>query len=207
MRKVILTLLALYGFSATCADGLQIKADGKKPFKDTNAGQIIQYGSGVYVTKHLILTCYHCIEDGVEFSYKLKDGKKWNAARLFAWNKEDDLALIQTEEEGNPVEFLNIPEMTISGSVGNQPVRQSSVFLNNAVLYVGPFDAKQKDASTQLCGSSGSPILADGRLVGIVKTEFNKKETGELVSNGVYVIITSVDVIQKWLNSSSRKSD
>lgn len=205
--KILWFFLSLYGVSAWCADGLQVKAEGKRPFKDTKAGMITQYGSGVYVTDHLILTCFHCVENGVDFFYKTKGGK-WKAGKLYAWDKDNDLALVYTDEVGKPAEIVKIPALTISGSAGDRPVTNTAASLNNATLYVGPYDESknEKEESTKLCGSSGSPIFAEGRLIGIVKTQLNKRvkdykpDSGDMPP-GVYVIITSVETIETFVNS------
>jgi hypothetical protein len=207
MKHVLMLLLALYGFSAMCTEGLQVRSEGKPPFKDTKAGTIIDYGSGVYVEKHLILTCHHVIEKGVAFEYKLP-GKEWTPAKIWAFDPINDLAILHTEEEGVPIELANVPALTVSGSAQDEPVHNTFVFMNNATLYVGPYDESNKNESVKLCGSSGSPIIADGRLIAIVKTQLNrrvkdyKKESGD-APPGVYVIITSVDVIDKFLASVS----
>ncbi len=186
MKRIILILLAIYGGSA-CCQGLQIRSDHADVSKiDGRAVTVESWGSGCYLTKHLVLTCYHVLAEGTSHYVKTPKGG-WIVGRSFAFDKENDLALLYTDEEGEPVELASIPPLSISGSQKNEPTKDHKAELNNAII--------KADVD---CGSSGSPVLADGRLIGMVKMKFTIKND-PLMENGVYAVIASVDVIARLL--------
>lgn len=196
----------LLTFSCFAQTGVQVRAEhqnispiDKRPVTTT------EYGCGVFVSKKCVLTCFHIVSEGTKFFVKPSVKADWVEVQLTDTDEKNDLAMLRCEVDGDPVEILSIPQLTISGSAKREEIHDTPVTVNNAVLYVGPYDPKDaKNEKIKMCGQSGSPIFAEGRMIGIVKTQLTKtmesvvyKNTGD--EPGVYVIITSADVILKFM--------
>jgi hypothetical protein len=204
--SVLLSFLLLTSACFAQSSGVQVRADhpNLSPI-DNRPVTTEEYGCGVFVSKHRVLTCFHIVAEGTKFFIKPTPKADWIEVKLIDTDEKNDLAMLRCEAEGEPVEIVSMPDLVISGSAKREDVHDTPVTTNNAVLYVGPYDPKDaKGEKVKMCGQSGSPILAEGRMIGIVKTQLTKTMANTLYKNtgdepGIYAIITSADVILKFM--------
>ena len=143
-------ILSLFFCLTACAEGIQLKA-----IRKSEKGTITAWGSCVYIEKFKLVTCFHTLDGAEEIYIKVKDG--WAGVTILKFDKENDLALIETKVKGDAVDLLPLPELTISAAHEDKPIRTTKATLNCAII--------RADVSE---GSSGGPLLADGRIAGLI---------------------------------------
>lgn len=171
--------ILLFFCASAAAQGLQVRADrveGKETIHD--------WGSGVYVSKSHVLTCAHTLEGNDKVFILVKDG--WAQCKVIRLDKKNDLALLETRVNGDAVELANIPALAISGSPAKFPPELMKIRETPAVL-----DCAYIRAAVDV-GDSGAPVMADGRLIGIVKKKVEMDDT-------TYAQIVGADVIAEFL--------
>lgn len=183
MKKILLLLLALYGFSAY-AEAFQIRADRPDPDRLAQNGIIHSWGSAFYVGKYHLLTCWHTLKDGEKIFVKVKDG--WAQCDLVRADKDNDMALLVTKVPGEPIAFADIPVLTAEGAPHKFPPELMKIRSTPADMDVSYIRAGVDR------GDSGGPVMADGRLIGMVLARVEMDDT-------VYAKIVGVMKIAEFL--------
>jgi len=163
-------------------------------------------GSGFFVDSNKILTNYHVVENSSVISIKDKKGKT-SSAVLLKKDLNRDLALLQTNMTGQPVQFMTEPlsvgmevqalghprnlKFSLTRGIVSGVRKMSSIYsaTNDAnILFI------QTDAAINK-GNSGGPLFHKNYVVGVNTQGLAKDET-EGLNFAVHV-----DEIQKFLRN------
>lgn len=178
-----LLLAVLFSLSALAADTLQIKT-----FKKHQDFELAQWGRGIAVDKDLIITAAHVVDaiDGWEIAVEIKGN--WEPAVVVAADEAYDLAVIRVKVQLEPVEILDMPKLMTVGSPGtNASVARVTTIEGMKTRVDGMTDL----ADPRMAGGlSGSPLLAEGKLIGIISASGQDKD-------GVYIVTVGPDLIRK----------
>lgn len=183
MKRILILLLALYGHNAWC-EAFQIRATRPDPDRLKQDGKIHAWGSCFYVGKFHILTCAHTLEGSQSIFVKTKDG--WVECFKKRIDKDNDMALLETVAQGTPLEFADIPALSASGAPHDFPPEKMKIRTTPADMDVAYVRAAVEQ------GDSGGPVLADGRLIGMVLAQTKMDDT-------VYAKIVGVTKIAEFL--------
>ena len=178
-----MVLLALCA-GAAAGDALKI---------ESVSNDVTAHGNGVAVGDGLVLTCAHVVDSGSVFV--VIDGKR-KPAKVVKRDETADLALLAVAGKLKPATFISLPDVQLVGKlteIKNQKAETTAIETVGQILevliHIGA-DARQ--------GISGSPILAEGRLIGIVKSVGAKQHEG-------CVVCVPVNVIESFLGDLRRE--
>lgn len=145
-------LIALLSFSALAQDGIRVEA------RLGLVGNGVQsHGNGVAIGKHQILTVYHVVEGKGREVFVEVEGD-WLKCSVVRIDVKNDLALLQCKSDLVPVEIVSLPKFVVSG--GSRAEKPTDTEATLKAIYLNRPDSDN--------GISGSPVLAEGKLIGIV---------------------------------------
>lgn len=113
------------------------------------------HGNAFAVTKNTAVTCAHVLADAGE--NRMEVSGAWHAVKILRKDEANDLCLVQVDADLAPVEFAPEPVVVVIGSERARDIRKHEVSLIGGDL-----------KSAYSVGISGSPVLADGKLIGMV---------------------------------------
>jgi hypothetical protein len=186
LKRILILLLALYGHSAWC-EALQVRADRSDPDRLKQNGKIHAWGTGFYVSKYHVMTCAHTLDKHEQVFIKIKND--WVQCRVVRLDKDEDMALLETTVEGESIEFANIPPLSVSGAPKKFPPELMKLRTTAASMDVSYVRCDEVDQ-----GDSGAPVMADGRLIGMVLAQAKMQN-----DEGVYAKIAGVLKIAEFL--------
>jgi S1-C subfamily serine protease len=149
-------------------------------------------GTGFYIDKGLILTCYHVIQNSLEIMVSTKN-KSNNTIKIKANIKyifpDDDLAVIELESQDiiyNVFEYHIITTAEINKDVNTigYPLNSTSLKINKGVIS-GFQDSNIQTDSTLNPGNSGGPLVLNNKVIGINQS----KMSGEATNTGYAIPI------------------
>ena len=114
------------------------------------------HGNAFAVTKNTAVTCAHVVGGKAETRIQVKGA--WLEAKILRKDEANDLCLLQVAEDVlEPVEFAPAAVVITVGAQRNEEIKTHAVELKGGKL-----------KSDYTVGISGSPVFADGKLVGMV---------------------------------------
>ena len=131
-------------------------------------------GTGFYIDKGLILTCYHVVQNSLEIIVSAKnknnDSIKINAQVKYIF-PDDDLAVIELENKDvtyNVFDYFIITALEINKDVNTIgfPLDSTSLKINRGVIS-GFQDSNIQTDSTLNPGNSGGPLILNNKVIGI----------------------------------------
>jgi hypothetical protein len=139
-------------------------------------------GTGFFIDKNMILTCYHVIEAALDINVSLiKNNQrieiKANIKYIFP---NDDLAIIEINE--NDIDFLlldfyiitnkeNIFKESVAGvNTLGYPLNSKSLITNKGIIS-GFKDSLIQTDSTLNSGNSGGPLIFNNKIIGISQSK------------------------------------
>lgn len=129
---------------------------------DAESGLRTCCGNAFAVTKDTIVTCWHTVEGKTH--HKIKVQGKWIQATIIKRNIAEDLCLLKIDKAIlEPVEFKSSKIVTIGADMTNE-IKNHAVEMKYGIL-----------KSNYNLGISGSPVLEDGKLIGMIITIDNDK--------------------------------
>jgi len=156
-------------------------------------------GTGFFITKKLILTCYHVIENSViiDIFYKNTNEVKATIKHIFP---DDDLAILEIKEDLNdviPLEMKVISEKETNDvlTIGF-PLSSKNIKITKGIISGYQESLIQTDASLNH-GNSGGPLVINDKgeykVIGVNVSKLSKAEkTGFVVP--IYRFIISFDI-------------
>ncbi len=194
MRFILAFLLS---FSALGAD-VVLSVQGYEQPNPTV--ELIGHGRGVAVSKRHVLTARHVITTSDELNFRtprvLVDGK-WEVGKVVGHDSQNDLALIELDHDClKPVDILTIPELEVQGSPGISEQRHRKTTIMAFKTYVQ--DIRELNEPHEAGGLSGSPMLADGQLIGIVSSA--GRDAG-----GIFIIVIGPEPIKQLVMQHLKK--
>jgi len=156
-------------------------------------------GTGFFVTKNLILTCYHVVENSViiDILYKNSNEIKANIKHIFP---DDDLALLEIKDELDdviPLEMKPLSEKVSDDvlTIGF-PLSSKNIKITKGIISGYQESLIQTDASLNH-GNSGGPLVINDKgkykVIGVNVSKISKAEkTGFVVP--IYRFIKSYDI-------------
>jgi len=161
-------------------------------------GAAISYGqatgSGFLISPNgYILTCHHVIEDAGEISVRLANGKTYRA-KIIDFNESKDLALLKISAKNLP--YLRIGDSEKAGLTDEvmalgfplasdlgEELTVTTGMINSIRKSMGE-PSIQTDAAVNP-GNSGGPLVAmDGRVIGVIQSQFRKALDEEALLTG-----------------------
>lgn len=193
--KFIATGLLFFCFSIFCNEALDIKGAEYLPSGEEIAGR----GRGVAVSKRHVLTAAHVLtgHDNVTFRTPyVQVGKNWIAGIVLGYNFEFDLALIELPEGTalKPVDVLAQPRLEVHGNLGLNPSTRRALKLTKMEM---EFEDFKVNSAYDLGGYSGSPVMAEGQLIGIL--------TAGRVGKGTEILVIGLDPIHNLIKQHLKK--
>ena len=131
-------------------------------------------GTGFYIDKGLILTCYHVVQNSLEIivnTYK-NHTKKKNKGIIKYIFPDDDLAVIELEDNDTTFELfdyyiLSLKENNLEVNTIGFPLNSTSIKINKGVIS-GFQDSNIQTDSTLNPGNSGGPLIDnEGYVFGV----------------------------------------
>lgn len=154
-------------------------------------GNFKSSGTGIYIDKGIILTCYHVVQNSLEIIVSVIKNKelkqiKANIKYIFP---DDDLAVIELEDkdiEYKIFEYLLITKAEINLDVFTIgfPLNSTTIKINRGVIS-GFQDSNIQTDSTLNPGNSGGPLILNNKLIGINQSRM----TGEATNTGFAIPI------------------
>lgn len=196
MRLILSFLLS---FSALGAD-VALSVQGYE--SPTPNVELISHGRGVAVSKRHVLTARHVITNSTETNFRtprvLVNGK-WIIGKVAGHDQKNDLALIELPEDClKPVDILTIPELEVQGSPGLSEQKHRKTTIQAFKTYVD--EIKDLSNPSDAGGLSGSPMLADGQLIGIVSSAGRDE-------SGVFIVVIGPEPIKQLVSQHVNKSE
>jgi S1-C subfamily serine protease len=158
-------------------------------------------GTGFFITKNLILTCYHVIENSiiVDILYKNTDEIKANIKHIFP---DDDLALLEIKEvleDVVPLELKPISEKETDVLTIGFPLSSKNIIITKGIISGYQESLIQTDATLNH-GNSGGPLVINDngkyKVIGVNVSKISRAErTGYVVP--IYRFIRLFEIIQK----------
>lgn len=159
-------------------------------------------GTGFFITKNLILTCYHVVEKSIiiDILYKNTNEIKANIKHIFP---DDDLALLEIKDELDdviPLEMKPLSEKETDDvlTIGF-PLSSKNIKITKGIISGYQESLIQTDASLNH-GNSGGPLVINDKgkykVIGVNVSKLTKAEkTGFVVP--IYRFIKSFDITKK----------
>jgi predicted transcriptional regulator len=114
------------------------------------------HGNAFAVAKNQIVTCAHVIGPGA--THRAQISGKWYAATVVRRDDDNDICLLRVDGvELTPVEFAPPAQAVTIGAERNLDLKEHEVEIVGGKL-----------KSSYSVGISGSPVLSDGKLIGMV---------------------------------------
>jgi len=140
-------------------------------------------GTGVYIDKGIILTCYHVINNSLEIIvsvYKNKELKEVKAYIKYIF-PDDDLAVIELEDKDTNYKIFEYEILTnevknIDVYTIGFPMSSTTIKVNRGVIS-GFQDSNIQTDSTLNPGNSGGPLIFNNKLIGINQSKMSGEST------------------------------
>jgi len=159
-------------------------------------------GTGFFITKNLILTCYHVIENSIiiDILYKNTNEIKAKIKHIFP---DDDLALLEIQEvlddviplELKPINTKDINDVLTIGF----PLSSKNIKITKGIISGYQESLIQTDASLNHGNSGGPLVIKDNetyKVIGVNVSKITKAEkTGFVVP--IYRFLKSFDLTKK----------
>lgn len=162
-------------------------------------------GTGFYIDKGLILTCYHVVQNSLEIIVSAKN-KSNNSIKIKANIKyifpDDDLAVIELENQDinyNIFDYYIITTSEINKDVNTigYPFNSTSLKVNRGVIS-GFQDSNIQTDSTLNPGNSGGPLILNNKVIGINQS----KMMGDATNTGYAIPIFRFLILYKLKNNN-----
>lgn len=146
-------------------------------------------GSGVFIEKGLILTCYHVIKDALEILvhvYKNELDKSKIKAKVKHIFPDDDLAIIRLEDDDVIYQLLDYDIIThnhnnVEVNTVGYPLGSDTLKVNRGVI-AGFQDSLIQTDSPLNPGNSGGPLILNNKIIGINQSKHvDANNTGYVV--------------------------
>jgi hypothetical protein len=140
-------------------------------------------GTGVYIDKGIILTCYHVVENALEIIVytKYKNENKEIKTTVKYIFPDDDLAVIELTDKDVDYKLftyqivstknINLDVLTVGF-----PMNSTTIKVNRGVIS-GFQDSNIQTDSTLNPGNSGGPLLLNNKLIGINQSRMSGEAT------------------------------
>jgi len=149
-------------------------------------------GTGFYIDKGLILTCFHVVKNSLKIlveTYNLNGEIFNNKANIKYIFPQDDLAVIEVEDKN--INFSVFEYYILTQKINNLEVNTVGFPLNSTTLKInqgvisGYQDSNIQTDSTLNSGNSGGPLLYNNKVIGINQS----KLSGEATNTGYAIPI------------------
>ena len=166
-------------------------------------GNFKSSGTGFYIDKGIILTCYHVVQNSLEIIVSAKninnDYIKINAKIIYIF-PDDDLAVIELENKDiiyNIFDYFIVTTSEINKDVNTIgfPLDSTSLKVNRGVIS-GFQDSNIQTDSTLNPGNSGGPLVLNDKVIGINQSMM----TGEASNTGYAIPIFRFLILYKLKN-------
>lgn len=157
-------------------------------------------GTGFYIDKGLILTCYHVVQNSLEITVFAKN-KSNDIIKIKATVKyifpDDDLAVIELDNQDIIYSIFDYYIMTTTeinkdvNTIG-YPLNSRSLKVNRGVIS-GFQDSNIQTDSTLNPGNSGGPLILNNKVIGINQS----KMSGEATNTGYAIPIFRFLILYK----------
>ena len=173
-----------------------INVDPYTPYKNEESYQSV--GTGFFISKNLVLTCAHVIEDSLKINFTVpgKEKKNYNL-KLIGASFDEDIALLESIDYSSD-NFLNISDdkISISDNVSaiGYPLGDENIKVSSGTISGRQDNLIQTNVPINK-GNSGGPLLnSDNNVIGI--------NSSKIVSNDVEGISYSIpsDLIKRIMN-------
>jgi hypothetical protein len=163
-------------------------------------GNFKSSGTGFYIDKGIILTCYHVVQNSLEIIVSAKninnDYIKINAKIIYIF-PDDDLAVIELENKDityNIFDYFIVTTSEINKDVNTIgfPLDSTSLKVNRGVIS-GFQDSNIQTDSTLNPGNSGGPLVMNNKVIGINQSRM----TGEASNTGYAIPIFRFLILYK----------
>lgn len=166
-------------------------------------------GSGFFISKTLILTCYHVIENSLDIIvsiYKNSVDKIKTKARVKNIYPDDDLAIIELIDSQNldviVLDYHVITDITENfnnfdvNTIGF-PLNSTTIKINKGVIS-GFQDSLIQTDSTLNPGNSGGPLIYKNKVIGINQSKYDDaSNTGFAIPIFKFLINSRSELINK----------
>ena len=158
--------------------------------------ELMGHGRGVAVSKKHVLTARHVLTTSDESNFRTPQVMvkgKWMSGKVVGHDSHNDIALIELPEDClKPVDVLRIPELEVQGSPGLADPKHRKVTIQAFKTYVE--EVKDLALPQDAGGLSGSPMMADDHLIGIVSSAGRD-------SGGIFIVVIGPEPIRKLLEN------
>jgi len=176
----------------------QKETDLNHPLNNFNSSQ--STGTGFYIDKGIILTCYHVVQNSLKITvktYNINNDIIDNNAKIKYIFPDDDLAVIEVEDKNilfNVFEHYILTEKINNLEVNTIgfPLDSTTLKINRGVIS-GYQDSNIQTDSTLNSGNSGGPLILNNKVIGINQS----KLTGEASNTGYAIPIFRFLILYK----------
>lgn len=156
-------------------------------------------GTGFYIDKGIILTCYHVVQNSLDIMvnvYKNKENIKIKATIKYIF-PDDDLAVIELEDKETDhiildYEIIKNKTPNVEVNTIGFPLNSTTVKINKGIVS-GYQDSNIQTDSTLNSGNSGGPLIINNKVIGINQS----KMSGEASNTGYAVPIFRFLILYK----------
>lgn len=194
MKTLLLSIVLLLSSLVYGVEDIQVK--GSHWFGDL---EFPQMGRGVAIDKNLIMSARHIVTGykGNPLLSYAKIGEEWVALEEVVSDEKNDLVILKSPKElKSIVEVLSIPKIEAIGSPGMNKAKPRNATLEQFKIYID--EVKELPNVKFAHGLSGSAILAEGRLIGIISE-------GDKDAGGVFLLCVGPDPINNLIEKAKKK--
>jgi hypothetical protein len=161
-------------------------------------------GTGFYIDRGIILTCYHVIQNSLKIlvkTYNKSNELFDNKATVKYIFPDDDLAVIEVENKDIQYDIFDYYILTekinnLEVNTVGYPLNSTTLKINKGVIS-GFQDSNIQTDSTLNSGNSGGPLLFNNKVIGINQS----KLTGDASNTGFAVPIFRFLILYKLKNN------
>ncbi len=159
-------------------------------------------GTGFFISKNLILTCYHVVKNAIVIDILYKNTNNINGTIKYIF-PDDDLAIIKIDksiDDSKPLEFKAISER-YNGDVYTVgfPLSSTNIKTTKGIISGYQDSLIQTDASLNHGNSGGPLVIIENGLVKVIGVNVSKissaEKTGFVVP--IYRFLKSLEYIRK----------
>lgn len=146
-------------------------------------GNFRSTGTGIYIDKGTILTCYHVVNNSLEIIVSVKKNKELKEieAKIKYIFPDDDLAVIELVDKD--VDYKLFDYLLMTRNMVNLevytigfPMNSTTIKINRGVIS-GFQDSNIQTDSTLNPGNSGGPLILNNKLIGISQSRMSGEAT------------------------------